>query len=220
MAEETDTGILREIDEELRQEHYSLLWKRYGNFIIAAAILLVASVAGYKGWQSYDISARTTAAEQFNSALKLSESGEAAQAHDAFTAIAADSTAGYQLLARLRAASELGAQGDRAGASAAFDTIAADSKLEATYRDLAALLSIANAMDSMDMSAARERLSALSKDNNPWRYSARELGAVAAIRSGDIDGATTTLNELSTDASAPASIRSRAQEMLSALGSS
>jgi hypothetical protein len=45
--------IFREIDEELRQEKYEKLWQRYGKLIIAAAVVLILSVASYKGWEQY-----------------------------------------------------------------------------------------------------------------------------------------------------------------------
>ena len=59
MAEPIEDGIFREIDEELRQENFAKLWKKYGNLIIAGAIVLVVAVGGYQGWRNYDLNART-----------------------------------------------------------------------------------------------------------------------------------------------------------------
>ena len=54
MADEQDV-LLREIDEELKQERLHKLWDRYGNYAISGALALVIGVAGIKGWQSYDL---------------------------------------------------------------------------------------------------------------------------------------------------------------------
>ncbi|MCH7664263.1 MAG: hypothetical protein IH859_10405 [Chloroflexi bacterium] len=41
MADQTQDSFLREIEEELRQERYAKLWKKYGNYLIAAALAFV-----------------------------------------------------------------------------------------------------------------------------------------------------------------------------------
>ena len=58
MAEPIQDGIFREIDEELRQEQFARLWKRYGRIFVTGACIIVATVAGYKAWENYDLSNR------------------------------------------------------------------------------------------------------------------------------------------------------------------
>ena len=60
-------------------------------------------------------------------------------------------------------------------------------------------------------------LDRLTADENPWRYSARELNAVLAKQSGDMNKAEKLLNELTADESAPQGIRLRAKELLAGL---
>ena len=67
MADQTD-GFLREIDEELRQEHYEKLWKRYGKYVIGAAVALVVTVAGYQTWRSSVTESRRAEGERFAAA--------------------------------------------------------------------------------------------------------------------------------------------------------
>ena len=40
--------LFQEVDEDVRRERYQELWKRYGNFVVAGAVLIVASYL-YKG---------------------------------------------------------------------------------------------------------------------------------------------------------------------------
>ena len=63
------------------------------------------------------------------------------------------------------------------------------------------------------------RLTPLARDDSAWRFSARELQALLQHRQGDIAGARAAFKALSEDASTPPGIRSRAEQMLAALGS-
>ena len=40
--------IIREDDEELKQERYEKLWRTYGRYLISLAVVLVLAVAGWK----------------------------------------------------------------------------------------------------------------------------------------------------------------------------
>ena len=44
------SDIFREVDEEVRREQLKKLWDRYGNFVIAALILVVVGVAAWRGY--------------------------------------------------------------------------------------------------------------------------------------------------------------------------
>ncbi len=45
------SDIFNEVDEELRREQLKKLWERYGILIIALAVLFVAAVGGWRGYQ-------------------------------------------------------------------------------------------------------------------------------------------------------------------------
>ena len=218
MGENTDTSLLREIDEELRQEHYSLLWARYGKLIIGAAIVLVASVAGYKGWQAYDISRRSEMADQFSLAVTAELNGDLSQAYQAYSALSTDASGGYETLARFRVASTLSQQGDQSGAAAAYSALAEDASIDLQYRNLAVLLSTMNELDTAEPAGIISRLAPMTGDDNAWRFSAREMSALAAVRSGNRQQAIDFLNQLIADMAAPSGVRARAQELLAAIG--
>ena len=88
MAEKTEDEILfQEIDEELRHDQWHKLWQAYGKYAVAAAVVLVLGVAGYKGWQSYDISSRNEAGELFTRIQDM-EANNPEEAFKAFTDMA------------------------------------------------------------------------------------------------------------------------------------
>ncbi len=107
----TDESLIREVDEEVRLEQYQRLWKHYGNFVIALTVVVVASVAGYKGWQYYDVSRSETAAREYFAALSLAAQGKPEEAASGLQAVGGGGHRGYAMLARLQRAADLGKAG-------------------------------------------------------------------------------------------------------------
>ena len=42
------SDILRQIDEDLRKDRLSILWKRYGVYLIIILVIIILSVIGYQ----------------------------------------------------------------------------------------------------------------------------------------------------------------------------
>src|ERR1700761_2217335 len=104
--------IFQEVDEEVRREQLQKLWQRYGNFIIAACVLIVLAVGAWRGYEWWQAKKAAESRAAFENAVTLAEAGKHQEAEAAFAKIAANGTAGYRVLARLREAAEL-AQTDR-----------------------------------------------------------------------------------------------------------
>ena len=130
--------IFHEVDEEVRRERLKKLWDRYSIYIIALAVLFVAGIAAWRGYEYWEGKKAAAAGTAFESAMTLGESGKHAEAEAAFAKIAAEAPSGYRTLARLQAAAEL-AQSKRAEAVKAYDAIAADASVGSTLQDLAAV---------------------------------------------------------------------------------
>ncbi len=218
MADHTQDNLFREIDEDLRQERYTKLWKKYGSYVIAAAVALIVGVAGFKGWEAWDIKTRRAEGEQFNNALQLVADKQTAAAREAFAQIAVESGAGYAMMARFNEAALLADGGDRASATAAYRELAADTGIDPLYRDLATLLGVLHQMTGADPGDLRQRLAPLTADDNPWRFTAKELTAVLALRSGDREKAREIFTILAGDALAPQGLRTRAGEFVAIIG--
>ncbi|MHA1598553.1 MAG: tetratricopeptide repeat protein [Alphaproteobacteria bacterium] len=219
MAEHVEDGLLREIDEEIRHENFAKLWKKYGTIIIAAAIVLVASVAGYKAWQGYDLKERSRQGVEFASALNMAADNKAAEALEVLSQLETTSGAGYAMLSQFQGARLQAAEGNARIAADIYDRISADSATEPLYSGLAVILATIQRMNmkAVDTAALTTRLGPLGADDNAWRYSARELMAVLAVQSGDRPKARELLTALRADRNTPAGINRRATEMLAAL---
>jgi hypothetical protein len=192
----------REVDEDLRD--------RFGVFIIATAVIIVAATAGYRGWSYYKEQAAQSAGDAFMEALQLAEDGEDAESLKGFQAIADGSHEGYAALARFRIATELANEGNVEAAVAEFDQIADTTKSE-ELKSLAQLRAGLLLVDNGTLEDVQSRLAVLSNPNSQWRHSAREYIALAAYRAGDLETATTSLDLILEDPESLQSIRSRAQ---------
>jgi hypothetical protein len=207
--------IFHEVDEEVRRERLQQLWDRYSIYVIALAVLIVAAIGAWRGYEYWEAKKAAAAGAAFESALSLSEAGKHAEAEAAFAKVAAEAPAGYRMLARLRAAAEL-AQTKRADAVKAYDELAADTSLGATLQDLAAVRAGMLMVDSAPLSDMRRRLDPVSEPGRTFRHSARELLALSAWRNHDFTAARRYIDMIATDAETPPGTRARA-DVLSAL---
>jgi hypothetical protein len=210
------SDIFREVDEEVRREQLKKLWDRYGNYVVAAAILLVAAVAAWRAYMWWEAKKAAETGAAFEAATTLAEAGKRGEAEAAFAKIAADGTAGYRHLARVREAAEF-AQSDAKAAIAAYDQIASDRAVGPVLQDLAALRVAALLIDTGALEEAQRRLEPLAANDRTFRHTAREFLVLAAWRAGDTAAAKRWFDLITTDAQTPAATRSRV-EMLMALG--
>ena len=212
--------IFQEVDEEVRRERLIKLWERYGNVLIAACIVIVAAVGGWRGYEWWQNRKAAESGAAFESAVRLAETGKHQEAEAAFAKLAADGSAGYRPLARLREAAEL-AGTDKAAAVKAYDEIAADRSAGPVIQDLAALRSGFLLVDTAPYSEIRQRLEPQTAADKPFRHSARELLALSAWKARDMGAARQWTDMIIGDPQTPPGARSRAEvlsELIAASG--
>ena len=149
------SDIFREIDEELRRDSLAQLWKKYGNYVIGLAVLIVVATAAVVGWRTYQDKQRETQGGEYASALDLARQGKDADAAAAFASLAQKADAGRAVLARFEEAASKVNTGDVAGAIALYDELAATNSLDSAFRDTAALLSARYTIDKGDPQIGR-----------------------------------------------------------------
>jgi hypothetical protein len=215
VADPLQDSLLREIDEDIRKEKYAKLWKSYGGYVIAAAISLVVGVAGFQGWHSYDLSRREAQGEQLVKAMTVSADDPSAALAE-LRSLAEDAGDGYALLARFQEAALLAREGDREAALAVYRNLATETS-DPLYRDLAVVLGALHQLDkagaSVDRVELERMLQPITADDNPWRYSAREIMGILALQAGENTKAAEIFSALAADLQAPQGMRSLAAEL-------
>lgn len=212
--------IFQEVDEEVRKDKATELWKKYGNYVIAAAVLIVVATAAWVYWKNHMAEQRQERGARFEAALELARQDKPAEAASAFRQLAESSGGGVATLAKLQEAAQRIADGDVVGAVGVYDSIAADSDADDLYRDLATVLSVLHQLDTAGASEIEDKLGPLIGTYGPFTHFAKELLAYAKLKAGDANGAKELFLSLSDDATAPPGVRGRATEMVTALGAS
>jgi hypothetical protein len=209
------SDIFQEVDEEVRRERLKRLWDRYGLYFIALAVLLVASVGAWRGYQWWEAKKAAEAGASLEVAIVLSDAGKHKEAEVAFAKIASEAPAGYRMLARFREAGEL-SKVDVKAAVARYDALAADDALGQAMQDLAALRAAMLLVDTAPFDDIRRRLEPVAEPARSFRHTAREILALSAWRGGDATAAKRYIDMIAADTETPAGTRSRA-DVLSAL---
>jgi hypothetical protein len=207
------SDIFREVDEEVRRERLEQLWKRYGNVIIAGAVVILAGIGGWRGYEYWEQRKAAEAGAAFEAASTLADDGKHSEAEAAFAKLATEGTTGYRILARFREAAQLGLRDPKA-AAVAYDALAADASLGRPMQDLAAVRAGLTLVDSAPYEELRTRLEPLTAADRPFRHSARELLALAAWRGGDGAAARRWIDAVVTDPETPAGIRNRVDVLM------
>ncbi|GBD44513.1 hypothetical protein HRbin40_02002 [bacterium HR40] len=207
--------FIREVDEELQREQLLRLWRRIGPWLIAAAALVVLGTAGKVGYDSWRDSRLQARAAAFADAER--RAGSSAQAAEIWLGVAANERDGLAVLATLRAAAALREAGDRGRAIELLDRLGRENA-DPLFADLARLVSARSRLDSADTAALAAELEPLAAAGRPFRHSARETLGLSALRTGDRERARALLRELVDDATAPSGLKTRARELLDALG--
>ncbi len=209
------SDIFSEVDEEVRRERLQKLWDRYSLLIIAVAVLIVAAIGGWRGYEYYMGQKAAAAGADFEAAVTLSEAGKHAEAAAAFTKVVNEAPPGYAVLARFRAATELAATKSD-DAVKAYDALAADGGLGATWRELAGLRAGLLLVDTAPFAELKKRLDPLTEPTGIYRHTARELLALSAWRVRDVASTRRYIDMIGSDGETPPSTRTRI-DVLSAL---
>jgi hypothetical protein len=210
------SDIFTEVDEEVRREQLKKLWERYGNFIIAAAFLVVAAVAAYRGYDYWQNRQAAVAGAAYDVASRLADEGKHDEAEAAFAKLVTDGTSGYRALARLREAAEM-AERDPKAAVAAYDRIASENAGQPLVSDLAAVRAAFLLVDTARLDEMTQRLEPLAQPAGPFRHTARELLALSAWRNNDSAAMRRWTDAAKNDPEAPSGVRSRMDVLASLL---
>jgi hypothetical protein len=204
--------LFDEVDEDVRRDQLKKLWEQYSIYIVAGALLIIAAVGGWRGYQYLETQKAAEAGAAFDKAVELSEANKHSEAEAAFNELAAKAPSGYRMMARLRAAAEV-ANRDPKAAAKLYDDIAADRSAGATAQELARIRAAELVLDSSSYPDMLQRLEPATTPGATYRHTARELLALSAWRAGDSAAARQWLDLIANDGETPPSLRSRAEAL-------
>lgn len=210
MSDRDTDSFIREVSEEVRRDRMFRLWKRYGPYVIAAIVAVVAGTAGLNWWQHQ----QREAARQLGGAFLAADIAVPDEQRELVER--ADGPA--KILARLRLAAATAESGDREEAARLYREVAGTAGLAPAYADLARLQEIRLALPSMDPAEAISALEPLTAEGAPYRLLALELRAVARLNAGETEAAHADLVAILESPDATRGLFERAAALLVASG--
>jgi hypothetical protein len=216
--------IFDEVAEDLRHDQAISLAKRYGAWLLAACIAVLAGVGGQQAWQAWQARQANKAALQYLALTNALDNAnappppaQAVQSAQALNQFAATAPEGYKTLANLRAAALYANIGQVAEAEALWTGVSQDSAADPLLRDLATLLWAQHAVGTAPDIDVLARLQPLTLDANPYHALARETQALAYLHEGNTAEAKVLFSQVATDPTTTDNVRNRAQALLASL---
>lgn len=202
------SDIFQEVEEDVRRERYEQLWKKYGNYIIAAASVVVLAVGGYQAWTAYDLNQRRAVSDRYQAADEFIRANDPVKAEAAFAELARDAPSGYATLAKFQLSAALLAQGKRDPAIVLLRELAESS--DPVISSVARLRLAWTIADAAARPEIISILAPLTTPDSPWRFAAAEVMAYLDFMQGSRSDAQAAFTKLSEEPAAPPSLRQRA----------
>lgn len=209
------SDIFSEVEEEFRNERLKTAWKRFGFIPIGLAVLIVLATAGFKGAEYWQAMTAARDGDRFLKAIALASEGDHGTAEEALLALAGETSSGYGVIARFRAATEAGNAGDVAGSIETFRALAVDPTVPDAYQDLAEIRAAYLAVDTESYEDLVDRIGHFAQEQaaGGWSAFAHEVLGLAAYKGGDLRTARTHFDDVMASPAAAASTRERAEMM-------
>jgi hypothetical protein len=202
-------SFIDEVTEEVRRDQLFAMFRKYG-WIGAVAVVAIVGGTAYNEWSKAQATARAQSfGDALEAALVLPTPAERAAA---LASVAGD---GAQVAPK---ALLTAAQSDKVTALADLRALVADASQPQLYRDLASLRAVMLAGADQPLADRRAALQDLAVPGRAFRTLASEQLAYLLVEEGKTEAAIKALGDLMQDQDAPSSLRTRAAQMITALG--
>nr|WP_070958955.1 hypothetical protein [Hyphomonas sp. Mor2] len=207
--------IFEEVEEGLRQDRLSVLWKRYGILAYLGAALLIGGVGLNEYLQVRSAQTVESNAARLEAALTEVDARNYDNAAQQLSALVDDDIAPSTVAAHYLAGVRLDGNGDAVAAANVLQS-AVDTAEDPTQK-LALIKAAYLKADTMTRDELTGFLSPLSEDDGPFGALATELIAAKALQEGDIEFARREFNLLRLAQSVPPGVMLRAEQALETL---
>lgn len=210
------SDLLDELKEDLFREKYLLIWQKFGNYIIGAALAaLVLTALGVAGMEYMNAKYDT-----YNDKLFAANNAPKAEAISKYDDLIATGNSTYRAIAGMRKAALLLEDSKNAEALIAYKKVISDFSAPQEFRDIAKLIYVVISnnitLDNKDVEAKLFLEDSMS-DKSIFKYSAMEVDAFQQLSENNYTKAKDIFNSLANNAKTPTGIKSRAAEMLDAI---
>ncbi len=212
------SDVFREVDEDLRRQRFEELWKKYGSWVIGAAVAFVVVVGASLYWNDAQERRQAKLSDEYAAAVELIAEGKDEEGLAALGAIADKAGGGYEAISLLQQAQVLHRQGKIDESVKLYDEVSGKNlggRLVSELAQVKAAWAIADTASYEDIQA---RVAEIAEGDGAWRYPAQEILAFSALKNGMTEAARPQYRALLNDRTAPSGVRERSAIMLEVIG--
>ncbi len=205
------SDILRQVDEELRQDRLLNLWRRYRVYLIGGLILLISSVLGYQINKSVNHSFYEEEVEKYIGSSDLVDFN---QAIENLGKIENSNQLLISGIAQIKIATLLMENGEIQESKAKLLEIINEGKTDTILTDLAIYFYLMSSLNDMPMDEINTYLTINKLENSSLKYLFKETIAIKNLLVGNIKISKEKFDELINDENTPRDIVIRAVKFL------
>ncbi|MDA5555545.1 hypothetical protein [Shimia sp. MMG029] len=208
-------SFIEEVTEEVRRDRLFALMRRYGWI----AVLLVIAIVGAAAANEVRKNNARDAAQKSGDAIIAAVSSSDTEARVAALSELKTDSPDAQIVSDMLLAAHQIELGEGAHAAATLEGISTSGlDMPEIYRQIAAFKSVLAEGQDTPVAERRLALESLAAPGAPLALLAREQLALLTLEEGDAEGAIAQLQDLIQDAAVTAGLRSRASQLIVALG--
>lgn len=208
-------AFIREVDEDVKNDNFKVLWNRYGAYIIAFVIIAVISAVCFDRIKMWKIERNQIRTESYMAAAQLRKNPEETIA--ALQQINNDNSGIFSDFAKLQIANILLGQNKTDEALATLQSIIDDKNADRAVRNIALIKLASYKVDSMPRKELEQLLQPVLQENGSWTPLANDLLAMSAIREGDIETAKQIYTDILKIKDLPEGFKVKIQDMLTSI---
>ena len=211
------SDVFQEVDEDIRQERYKTIWKRYRYYFISIIMVLIIAVATNAFLRHENFKKVNERSEKFFNAVSISNSNsdEALKLLNEFSKTELKSSQYNVVLSLFIEAAINREKQDFSAALNVYSQIAKMENIDIFYIDYANLCAAETLISSGDIEAAIVMLEMLIKNNSPLLLIAKEYLGYVEISKGNYEKSKILFEEIYEDASSSQEMINRVKEVLS-----
>lgn len=208
-------AFIREVDDDVKNENFKVLWNKYGAYIVAFVFIAVTSAVCFdriKMWKAEQNQIKT---ENYIAAAQLKSNPE-----DTIVALQKINTETKGILsdfAKLQIANVLLIQEKKDEALKTLQSITEDKNIDASVKNIALIKLASYRVDEMPKADLEKLLQPLLSEDNSWTPIAKDLIALSAIREGEIETAKQIYTDILKTKDLPEGFKIKIQDMLTSI---
>ena len=212
------SDVFQEVDEELREEKYKSIWRKFRYYLIGGLILFILGIAVNAFWKDYNLKEINERSERFFTAIEMAQEDKvnAITLLEEFANQEEKNSEYNALIARFTEAAIRRSEKDFNGALVIYQSLE-ENNISNFYEDYAKLSSVEMLIALNNKKDAKLILDDLISNTSDLKYIAMEYMGYLEIDEGNFSKARTIFTNIADDALSSVNMKNRSREVLSIL---